>query len=130
MATLNSKPLDKNTQNKKHYNYHGTAGYRSVQQYSLDKNNSGNTQGAMDTTDWIGSAAATLTTAAFIPQAWKIWQTRHTADISLGMYALFTAGVALWLTYGILLSAWPIIIANSITLLLAGTVLVMKLKFG
>jgi len=46
------------------------------------------------------------------------------------MYALFTAGVALWLTYGILLSAWPIIIANSITLLLAGTVLVMKLKFG
>jgi MtN3 and saliva related transmembrane protein len=86
--------------------------------------------GTMDTTDWIGSAAATLTTAAFIPQAWKIWQTRHTADISLGMYALFTAGIALWLTYGILLSAWPIIIANSITLLLAGTVLVMKLKFG
>lgn len=84
----------------------------------------------MDTSDWIGSAAATLTTAAFIPQAWKIWQTRHTTDISLGMYALFTAGVALWLTYGILLSAWPIIIANSITLLLAGTVLVMKLKFG
>jgi MtN3 and saliva related transmembrane protein len=84
----------------------------------------------MDTTDWIGSAAATLTTTAFIPQAWKIWHTRHTADISLGMYALFTTGVALWLTYGILLAEWPIIIANSITLLLAGSVLVMKLKFG
>jgi MtN3 and saliva related transmembrane protein len=86
--------------------------------------------GAMDTTDWIGSIAATLTTVAFIPQAWKIWRTRHTADISIGMYALFTAGVALWLIYGILLAAWPIIIANSITLVLAGTVLVMKLKFG
>jgi MtN3 and saliva related transmembrane protein len=46
------------------------------------------------------------------------------------MYSLFTAGVALWLAYGILLAAWPIIIANSITLLLAGTVLVLKLRFG
>lgn len=84
----------------------------------------------MDTSNWIGSVAATLTTTAFIPQAWKIWRTKHTADISLGMYALFTLGVALWLTYGILLASWPIIIANSITVLLAGTVLVMKLKFG
>ena len=84
----------------------------------------------MNTTDWIGSAAAILTTTAFIPQAWKIWHTRHTVDISLVMYALFTLGVALWLTYGILLMSWPIIIANSITLVLAGTVLLMKLKFG
>lgn len=84
----------------------------------------------MLTTDWIGSYAAMLTTASFVPQVWKIWHTRHTADISLGMYALFTLGVALWLEYGILLAAWPIIVANSITLLLAGTVLVMKLKFG
>jgi MtN3 and saliva related transmembrane protein len=78
----------------------------------------------------IGSLAATLTTTAFIPQAWQVWRTRHTADISLGMYALFTTGVALWLGYGILLNAWPIIIANFITLLLAGVVLLMKLKFG
>jgi MtN3 and saliva related transmembrane protein len=84
----------------------------------------------MDSTGWIGSAAATLTTVAFIPQAWKIFRSRNTADISLGMYALFTLGVALWLTYGILLAAWPIIIANSVTLLIAGAVLVMKLKFG
>lgn len=84
----------------------------------------------MNSTDWIGSAAATLTTVAFIPQAWKIFRSRNTADISLCMYALFTLGVALWLTYGILLAAWPIIIANSITLLVAGAVLVMKLKFG
>jgi len=84
----------------------------------------------MTTTEWIGSTAATLTTTAFIPQAWKVWRTRHTADISLGMYALFTLGVAMWLIYGILLESWPIIIANCITLLLAGLVLVMKLKFG
>lgn len=84
----------------------------------------------MNATDWIGSAAATLTTTAFIPQAWKVWRTRHTADISLGMYILFTLGVALWLVYGILLGSWPIIIANSVTLLLAGLVLVMKIIFG
>jgi MtN3 and saliva related transmembrane protein len=46
------------------------------------------------------------------------------------MYSFFTVGVALWLVYGILLDAWPIIIANSITLLLAGMVLLMKLRFG
>ncbi|MBI5438068.1 MAG: SemiSWEET transporter [Nitrosomonadales bacterium] len=84
----------------------------------------------MNTTDWIGSVAATLTTTAFIPQAWKVWRTRHAADISLGMYALFTLGVALWLTYGILMESWPVIIANCITLLLAGAVLIMKIKFG
>lgn len=84
----------------------------------------------MNSVDWIGSAAAILTTTAFIPQALKVWHTRHTADISLGMYAMFTLGVALWLAYGILLEAWPIIIANSITLLLAGAVLAMKIRFG
>lgn len=84
----------------------------------------------MTATDWIGSAAATLTTTSFIPQAVRIFRTRHTTDISLGMYTLFTLGVTLWLTYGIQLSSWPIIVANSATLLLAGTVLAMKIKFG
>jgi MtN3 and saliva related transmembrane protein len=84
----------------------------------------------MSAPEWIGGIAATLTTCSFLPQVWRVWRTRHTKDISLLMYALFTVGVALWLAYGILLDAWPIIIANSITLLLAGTVLVLKLRFG
>lgn len=84
----------------------------------------------MQSLDLIGSLAATLTTTAFVPQVWKIWQTRHTHDISLGMYVAFTCGVALWLLYGILLGSWPIIIANGITVCLAGTVLFMKLRFG
>ncbi len=84
----------------------------------------------MATTDWIGSAAAALTTTSFIPQVWKVWRSRHTADISLVMYAMFTLGVALWLTYGILMQSWPIIAANLVTLLLAGAVLTMKVKFG
>ena len=84
----------------------------------------------MQLAELIGSLAAILTTTAFIPQVWQVWRTRHTKDISLAMYALFTCGVALWLGYGILLLAWPIIIANSITLFLAGSVLILKLKFG
>ncbi len=55
--------------------------------------------------DILGSLAATLTTSAFIPQTWQVWRTRHTADISLGMYTLFTLGVALWLAYGLELAS-------------------------
>lgn len=77
----------------------------------------------------IGFMAATLTTIAFVPQVTKVWKTRSARDVSLGMYALFTTGVALWLIYGLLIGSWPVIVANSITLILAGMVLVMKVKF-
>ena len=79
--------------------------------------------------DWIGTFAACLTTASFVPQAWHTFRTRDVSGISLGMYCLFTVGVALWLVYGILLVAWPIIIANAITTSLALVILVMKLRY-
>ncbi len=84
----------------------------------------------MDIQDLIGYIAATLTTAAFVPQAWKTFRTRDVSGISLGMYALFTTGVALWLAYGIALRNLPITLANAITLSLALAVLVMKLRYG
>ena len=77
----------------------------------------------------IGFMAATLTTVAFIPQVIKVLHTRSARDVSVGMYALFTAGVALWLGYGLLIGSWPVIVANGITLVLAGAVLVMKIRF-
>ena len=80
--------------------------------------------------DLIGAVAGALTTIAFIPQVWRIWTTRSARDLSLLMYSIFTCGVALWFYYGLLLGAWPIIACNGMTLLLAGTVLAMKLKFG
>jgi MtN3 and saliva related transmembrane protein len=79
-------------------------------------------------TDWLGYVAATLTTASFVPQAWLIFRTRNVSGISLAMYSAFTLGIALWLAYGVMLGAWPIIIANIITLLLASCILVMKIK--
>jgi MtN3 and saliva related transmembrane protein len=78
----------------------------------------------------IGFIAAILTTLAFVPQVLRIWQTRSTAAISLGMYAVYTLGIALWGVYGILIGSWPIILSNCVTFLLAGSVLVMKVRFG
>ena len=83
----------------------------------------------MPFTDLVGSLAATLTTASFIPQALHTFRTKDVRGISLGMYSAFTAGVALWLVYGILLGAVPIIAANAITLSLALAILVMKLRY-
>ena len=76
--------------------------------------------------DIIGSIAATLTTICFIPQAVQVIRTRETKAISLWMYIMFTAGVAFWLLYGITLGSPPMIIANSITLPLAATILIIK----
>ncbi len=80
--------------------------------------------------DWIGYAAASLTTLSFVPQAWHTFQTRDVRGISLGMYSAFTLGVLLWLVYGVLLGAWPVIVANAITLALAACILSMKLVLG
>jgi MtN3 and saliva related transmembrane protein len=80
--------------------------------------------------DAIGYVAATLTTIAFVPQAWKTWKTKSAAGVSLRMYAIFTLGVALWLAYGVLIGAWPIIVANAVTLVLALFILGMRLKLG
>ena len=78
--------------------------------------------------DIIGSLAAILTTSAFVPQVLQTWRTRDVSGISLGMYSAFTVGVALWLVYGLLVGAWPIIIANLITTTLASVVLALKIK--
>jgi len=78
----------------------------------------------------VGTIAGALTTIAFVPQVWRVWKTRHTKDLSLWMYLIFCSGVALWFIYGLLLGALPIVVANGITLVLAGAVLLMKLRFG
>jgi MtN3 and saliva related transmembrane protein len=80
--------------------------------------------------EWLGYAAAALTSASFIPQAVMTIRTRDTRGISRGMYIIFVVGVALWLMYGIGLGSWPMIFANVTTLILASTILVLKLRFG
>jgi MtN3 and saliva related transmembrane protein len=78
----------------------------------------------------LGFAAATCTTLAFAPQFLKVWKTRSTEDISLGMFLVLVLGVALWLLYGLLSGDAPLVASNAITLVLAGGILFMKLKYG
>jgi len=78
----------------------------------------------------VSSVAATLTTAAFVPQALHIIRHKETRAISLFMYISFATGVAFWLLFGFMIWNWPMIVANTITLALALAIIAMKLKFG
>jgi len=80
--------------------------------------------------EWLGYVAAVLTTASFIPQAIKTIRSRDTSGISLAMYVIFFVGVAFWLAYGIAVDSGPMILANTVTLGLAGTVLALKIRYG
>ena len=84
----------------------------------------------MQLSDALGYLAATLTTVSFVPQAWRTWRTKDVSGISLRMYSIFTLGVAVWLAYGIVLGQVPMMVANSTGLILAGAVLVMRIKYG
>jgi MtN3 and saliva related transmembrane protein len=82
-----------------------------------------------NTIEFLGYCAAFCTTFSFLPQALQIIRSKDTKAISLPMYATFTLGIALWLAYGIAIDSWPVTIANTITLLLAGSILLMKIRF-
>jgi MtN3 and saliva related transmembrane protein len=81
------------------------------------------------TIDHLGFAAAVCTTGAFIPQVLLVWRQRGAPGVSTGMYLIFIIGVALWFGYGFVMQAWPIIVANGLTLVLATAVLAMKWYF-
>ena len=80
--------------------------------------------------EWVGYVAACLTPGSFLPQALLTLRTRNVSGISLGMYSAFTLGVGMWLLYGLAMGAWPIIVANAVTLGLAGAILVARVVYG
>ena len=84
----------------------------------------------MDTTTLLGYSAGLLTTIAFIPQCARIWKTRSARDVSLPAFATFTVGVMLWTAYGILMREVPMILWNSVTLVISAAILGMKIRFG
>ena len=77
----------------------------------------------------LGLLAATLTTLAFLPQVIKTWRSKSAKDLSLGTFSMFCTGVLLWLIYGLLIDDLPIILANAVTLLLAGSVLGLAITY-
>jgi MtN3 and saliva related transmembrane protein len=80
--------------------------------------------------DLIGYIAASLTTVAFVPQAWLSWKQKKAEGVSLAMYLIFFAGLIGWLSYGICIGSGPIIVSNIVTLSLAGFILTMKIRYG
>lgn len=83
----------------------------------------------MDFITVLGLVAATLTTFSFLPQLLKIWQSKSAKDVSFVMLIFFNTGVLLWLIYGLYLEAWPIILANGITLFFNVIILMLKIKY-
>ena len=77
----------------------------------------------------VGILAGTLTTIAFLPQVIQAYQSKHTKDLSLLMFVVFSTGLVLWIVYGIILKALPVILANSVTLLLCLYLIYLKLKY-
>lgn len=84
----------------------------------------------MDKTTIIGSIAAFLTTIAFIPQAIKVHETKHTKDLSIWMLGILTTGIILWTIYGVLMADRILIMANSLSCIISGYILIMKVKYG
>jgi MtN3 and saliva related transmembrane protein len=83
----------------------------------------------MDFATALGTVAGILTTAAFVPQVVKTWRSRSARDISGVMFVAFSIGVALWIVYGVMVRSAPVVVANSVTLVLALAVLGMKARF-
>lgn len=79
-------------------------------------------------TEILGFVAAIMTTIAFVPQAWKTIRTKDTKSISLSMYMLLVIGIFLWIAYGVIIDAKPVIYANVVTGVLASTILIFKIK--
>jgi MtN3 and saliva related transmembrane protein len=77
----------------------------------------------------IGFVAAILTTASFVPQVYKIWKTKSAQGVSLSMFLIFFTGVSLWFVYGVLLGSCSMIIANTITGILALMIIYFKFKY-
>ncbi len=78
----------------------------------------------------IGTLAAILTTACWVPQALRTIRTKDTRGFSLWAQVLLVCGIALWLVYGLALGSWPLIGANTVTLILVVIILILKLRHG
>ncbi len=81
------------------------------------------------TIEIIGFAAAICTTVAFVPQLVRILRLRSAREISLPTFLLFSAGVLLWLIYGLRTGSKPVIAANAFTLVLSVSILLLKLRY-
>ena len=80
--------------------------------------------------DVVGVAAGLCSMSSFVPQILKILRERHAESVSLRMYVVTVTGFMLWIAYGALQGSWPIWLSNAVNLMLAATILALKLRYG
>ncbi len=78
----------------------------------------------------IGFIAGILVAVALLPQVVKSWKTKSTQDISLSWSVTSLAGQVMWIIYGIMIGSYSLVIMSSITLVMAISVLYLKLRYG
>ncbi|MBF0446571.1 MAG: SemiSWEET transporter [Magnetococcales bacterium] len=83
----------------------------------------------MEGVEILGYLAGFLTAGSFLPQALQTWKTRSTQDISLGMFVIYVISTLMWIVYGFLIQAWPLMAANGAILVMATFILFMKLQY-
>jgi len=83
----------------------------------------------LDTPTLVGSVAAVCTTGAFVPQVVRVWRLKSAGEISLTTFSVFAFGTLVWLVYGLLIGSVPVILANAVTLVLALTIVLLKLNY-
>ncbi len=83
----------------------------------------------MDSITLLGLLGGTLTTASFFPQVVKTIKTRSTKDVSFAMFLLLSAGITIWIIYGIKIGSVPVVVANSVSLVFSLVILVLKLVY-
>jgi MtN3 and saliva related transmembrane protein len=79
---------------------------------------------------WVGYAAGTLTTLAFLPQVIHVWQRKSGEGLHIGTLVSFTLGITLWLIYGIAVNSMPVILANAVTLVLQCAIIFLKIRYA
>ncbi len=80
-------------------------------------------------TDIIGYIAAVIGASMFFPQALQLWRTKKTKDISLLSFSLVLLSSILWIAYGFLVEAAPILLVNIIVGMLCVLIIYLKLRY-
>jgi MtN3 and saliva related transmembrane protein len=84
----------------------------------------------MELIELIGFSAGFLIAVSSFPQLIKSWKTKSTKDVAILWLLINIIGQTLWISYGFFKDSISLMVMSSITLLMVGSVLILKLKYG
>lgn len=83
----------------------------------------------IDSIQILGFSAGIISSSAMIPQVLKTWRKKEVGDVSKRMYIMYLLAFVMWISYGVVKNDFPIMLTNTISLLLSGTMLYFKFRF-